>query len=174
MARSEFCQPSRRRSVAAARNLGVGKAILIGDSRRVSDLYCYLDLQPVEAFMSGTCTPIPPRPPAALWYFSRFVKVGWNKLDCETHSEIVSLWLLRQRPSSIHFALDTVVSNMPKAHGCSCFTSKQHIGRLKIKRQEARCQQGQGRPVGSWCECCCSGCISSVANTLFQDSQNST
>ena len=167
-------QPSRW-SVAATRSLGFGKAILIGHSGKASDLYCYLDLYPVEAFLSGTWTPVPPRPPTALRYFLWwFVKTGWNKLDWETHYEIVSLWLLRQRPSSIHFALHTVVSNMPKAHGCSCFTSKQHIAWLKIKRQEAQCQQGQGRPVGSWCECCCSGCVSSVASTLFQDSQNST
>lgn len=39
-----LCQPSRWWSAAASSNLGVGKAMLIVHSGRVSDLYCYLDL----------------------------------------------------------------------------------------------------------------------------------
>lgn len=171
-----MCQPSRRWSVAATRNLGLGKAVLIGHSGRVSDLYCYLDLYPAEAFMSGTWTPILPRPPAALWYFLRWrVKTRMKQAGLgDTLRNRVFVTAQAKAITSIHFALQTVVSNMPKAHRRSCFTSKRHIGWLKIKRQEARCQQGQGRPVGSRCECCCSGCLLSVANALFQDSQNST
>lgn len=68
MARSESLPAIKRMICCCREKLGVGKAILIVYSGRVSDLYCYLDLYPVEAFMSGTWSSIMPRPPAALWY----------------------------------------------------------------------------------------------------------